>query len=451
MLKNFLIALSLLMSLKLGALEQVVVVGGGIAGMTAALQLSQAGLTPVVITGPTPGGIITVSPDVENWPGDISIAGSALADKLEEQLKKRGVKFMEGAVSSVDFSKTPLTVFVTSSHNPEKPSAVQAASCILALGATPNQLNIPGENDLLYRKVFTCAPCDGLRFKDQTVAVIGGGESSLIEAHYLANIAKHVIVIVRGGEFKTVQPALKEKLLSRPNIKVLFHTSVQRLQDHSDGVKLHLSTHDTLLVQGVFLAIGSRPNTEIFKNALELSPTGYIVLKEGQATSVPGVFAAGDVCDSTYRQAITAAGDATKAALEAIHFIQNSPPATPTEAAGKTSEVVEIINLTQLKGIVQSSSIPIIAYFSSPSCSPCRSFKPLFQKWAGEYGSKALFLKVESSACQDCFDAYKVNAMPTVLIISPEGEVTYRAVGLGHMPPVVQYLEQLMKGSAPAK
>ncbi|MGH2639983.1 MAG: FAD-dependent oxidoreductase, partial [Rhabdochlamydiaceae bacterium] len=409
--------------------------GGGIAGMTAALQISQAGLTPLVIVGPKPGGIITVSPGVENWPGDLSIAGAALADKLEEQLEQRGVKLLSEVVTSVDFSRRPFTIHVKNLLVPGSSSVIQAECCIIALGATPNQLQVPGESSLLYNKIFTCAPCDGLRFKDKTVAVVGGGESALIEAYYLANIAKQVIVIVRGKEFKTIQPALKEKLLSKPNVKVIFQTTVQKFQDDSSGVVLYLNSKETLLVQGVFLAIGSRPNTDILKNSLELDSNGYIILKEGQTTSITGVFAAGDVSDRTYKQAVTAAGDATKAALDAIHYISG-----PT-----TSPITEISDLATLKSTIQSSKKPVIAYFYAPSCMPCRSFKMLYQKWSQEYGSVARFLKINGERCPACFDAYKVQAIPAVLIIDFQGKVIQRAVGAVHMSDIVKFLEKQKK------
>ena len=236
--------------------------------MTAALQISQAGLTPLVIMGPSPGGIITVSHDVENWPGELSITGADLADKLQKQLEARGIPLLSGSVKSVDFSRRPFTLQVINPISQEA-TTIQADSCIITIGATPNLLQIPGEKPLLYNKIFTCAPCDGLRFKDQNVAVIGGGESALIEAHYLSGIAKEVTIIVRGKEFKMIQPALKEKVLSKPNVTVLFQTTVKEFKDYPRGIELELSTQKSLLVQGAFLAIGSHPNTDIFKNALQ--------------------------------------------------------------------------------------------------------------------------------------------------------------------------------------
>ena len=418
----------------------IVILGGGIAGMSAALQVSQAGYKPLVIMGPTPGGIITVSHDVQNWPGDVTITGSALADKLEKQLQERGVELMTGVVTSCDFSKRPFTVHIANPILPDETSTIEAESCIIATGATPNTLDVPGEKELLYTKIFTCAPCDGLQYKDKTVAVIGGGESALVEAHYLSNIASQVYVLVRGKEFKTIQPALKERLLSKPNVKVMYQTTVQEFIDDPSGIKLRLPK-DTLLVQGAFLAIGSRPNTSLFQKSLKLDSNGYIVLTKGQATSVPGIFAAGDVSDPTYKQAISAAGDATKAALDAIQFVSSTP--TPPSAPLKPSEqITEISDFLQFKTIIQSSEQPVIAYFYLTTCGPCRSFKPLYQQWSKEYGSVARFLKINGNTCLQCSETYKVEGFPTVIIFK-KGKEIKRVIGTSGMIDIVKYLDKL--------
>lgn len=418
----------------------IVILGGGIAGMSAALQVSQAGYKPLVVMGPTPGGIITVSHDVQNWPGDLTMTGSELADKLEKQLQTRGVELMNGVVTSVDFSKRPFTLHIKNPILPDETTTIQAESCIIATGSTPNTLLIPGEEKLLYKKIFTCAPCDGLQFKDQIVAVIGGGESALVEAHYLSNIAKAVYLIVRGQDFKTIQPALKERLLAKDNVKVMYETTVHEFIDDPRGIKLRLPK-ETLLVQGAFLAIGSKPNTVLFQNSIKLDSKGYIVLTQGQLTSVPGVFAAGDVSDPIYRQATTATGDATKAALDAIQFISSAPSLTsisnqPVEA------LTEISDYTQFKTIVQSSDQPVIAYFYLTNCGPCRSFKPLYQQWSTDYSSVARFIKINGRTCPPCASTYKVDGFPTVIIFK-NGKEIKRVIGTSGMIEIIKYLDKL--------
>ena len=423
----------------------VVVLGEGMAGMSAALQLSQAGLHPLVITGLSPGGIITVSQDVENWPGDLLISGAHLADRLEQQIEKRGVKLLPAMVTQVDFSRAPFKIYAKNFLLKEESYEIETPCCIIATGALPNLLKVPGEVDLLYQKIFTCAPCDGLRFKDQTVAVIGGGESALVEADYLSHLAKKVFILVRGKSFKSFQPALKEKLLSKPNVEILYQTTVHGFKNDPSGVQLQLQagkSPKTLLVQGAFLAIGSTPNTQIFKKSLELDPDGYIVLKQGQMTSVPGVFAAGDVSDRLYKQAITAAGDATKAALQAIQFLSSSPTTIMTK---DPSSVLEITDLETLQQTIHSSKWTV-AYFYSSSCMPCRAFKPLFLRWSEKYGEIATFIKINNETCPPCFDSYQVQSIPTVLILDSEGTIQKHAAGLFQMPRISSFLEEHQSG-----
>lgn len=422
----------------------VVILGGGIAGMTAALQTCQAGLQPLVVRGPTPGGIITVTTEVENWPAEFLISGTELADRLESQIEKRGAELISGIVTQVDFSRYPFIIHVQNPLMHDESYEIEAKSCIIAMGATPNTLKVPGEAELLYRKIFTCAPCDGFHFKNQAVAVIGGGESALVEAHYLSNIAKTVFVLVRRDQFRTIQPALKEKLLSKPNVTVLYHTTVQSFKDDPQGIKLEIqqgTSKQTLLVQGAFLAIGSSPNTHLLKNSLEVDSDGYIILKEGQATSTAGVFAAGDVSDRTFKQAITAAGDGTKAALQTIQFLSSHQP-SPAASNTSPTDVADVLDLHALQSIIHSSEKPLIAYFYSPSCKPCRYFRPLFRKWAQEYSSVATFVKINAERCRACFEKYHVQGIPAVLIFDSQGQIIERAVGDTNMAPIFYFLEE---------
>ncbi len=273
--------------------------------------------------------------------------------------------------------------------------------------------------------------------------MVGGGEAALVEAHYLATLAKQVYVIVRGDQFKTIQPSLKKKLLSKSNVKILYRTTVQQFEETSAGIKLYLNPQETLLVQAAFLAIGSHPNTQILKQSLKLDPQGYVILEKGQMTSIPGVFAAGDASDRVYKQASTAAGDATKAALDAISFLSNAPPLPVATSTSPPSEPTEVLSLANLRSILQTAHKPAILYFYSPSCSPCRSFRPLYQKWSQDFGSVASFLKINGETSSACFKAYNVQAIPTILVLDPDGHIAYRATGISHMSEVLVYLEKL--------
>lgn len=425
----------------------VVILGGGVAGMTAAVQVSQAGFQPVVITGPSPGGIIVQSHSVHNWPGAIEISGAELADDLHKQAKTCGTLFVHGRVVDVDVSKQPFVFTVQSSSDPSKVQKIRARTCIIALGALPKLLGVPGEKENLFSTIFTCAPCDGMQFKDKTVAVIGGGDSALTEAHYLSNLAKKVYIIVRKGEFRTIQPKYRDSVLSRPNVEVIYHTEVSAFQKTKSDLNLTLMSHNDsqqLTVQGAFLAIGSLPNTTLFKDKLELDKEGYIVLKNHQETSIPKIYAAGDVSDKVFKQATTAAGDATKAALQAQqHF--GSKLAVQTDSP-KAQVIQNIASMDQLQNLVSSSEKPIVVYFSRKDCTPCRSFSPTFDVWSVQLRQKAHFVKVYDSDAPEIFRAFNISAVPSVIVLDPKGNRIFEARGLlevAKVPSVLEHQKQV--------
>ena len=419
----------------------VIILGGGVAALTAAVQVSQAGFQPLVITGPSPGGIIVQSHSVRNWPGEIDISGAELADKLQKQAKACGTLFVHGQVIDVDISKQPFVFTIQNNTDHSKVQKIKARTCIVALGALPKLLGVPGEQENLFSTIFTCAPCDGMQFKGKTVAVIGGGDSALTEAHYLSNLAKKVYVIVRKGEFRTLQPKYRDSILSRPNIEVIYDTTVSSFQKTGKDLSLTLSSSkgsDQLTVQGAFLAIGSLPNTELFKGKLELDKEGFIVLKNQQETSVPRVYAAGDVSDKVFKQASTAAGDATKAVLQAQKDF-GSKLSAQTEAP-KASPIPEMASMEQLRNLVSNSEKPVVVYFYSKSCSPCRSFTLTYDIWAAQFKEKAQFVKACDSIAPELFGAFNIRAIPSVVVLDPKGKLIFEARGaeLAKLPSVLE-------------
>ena len=422
----------------------VVILGGGVAALTAAVQVSQAGFQPLVITGPSPGGIIVQSHSIHNWPGEIEISGTDLADKLQKQAKACGTIFLPGQVINVDISRQPLVFTVQNSADPSKIQKIRARTCIIALGALPKLLQVPGEQENLFSNIFTCAPCDGLRYKDKTVAVIGGGDSALTEAHYLSNLAEKVYVIIRKDQFKTIQPKYRDSILARPNIEVLYDTTVEAFQKNDQGLSLSLATprgSEQLNVNGAFLAIGSLPNTALFKGKLELDQDGFIVLKNQQETSVPRVYAAGDVSDKIFKQAMTAAGDATKAALQAQkHF--GSKTLALSELP-KAAEIKELTSLDDLRSIVSSSEKPVVVYFYSKTCSPCRSFSFTYDLWASQFYDKALFVKVSIDNAPDVFSHFKMNVVPSVMAFDAKGKAIFQGRGYQEIAKLPAHLEKI--------
>ncbi len=299
----------------------VIVLGGGIGSLTSALYLARAGIVPTVIEGPSPGGLITQSHSVQNWPGEMEISGTKLADKVRAQVEANGAKLYQEEVVAVDFSKRPYLI-TTRGIGEEETTQRQANSVIIALGSKPNFLSIPGEQTYWGRGISNCAVCDGSLYRNAKVGIVGGGDAAVLEALYLSNIAKEVTVFIRKDAFRGIEETRIQALKAKSNIKVLYNTQLQEVKGTKDKLNaVVLKTSDKpaydFPLDGLFLAIGSTPNSSLFKGALELDPQGYIVLKNDQETSIPGVYAMGDIVDPVYKQAITAAGDGAKAALQA--------------------------------------------------------------------------------------------------------------------------------------
>ncbi|MGB7127951.1 MAG: FAD-dependent oxidoreductase [Candidatus Rhabdochlamydia sp.] len=302
----------------------VLILGGGPAGLTAAIYCGRAGIKPVVITGDSVGGMITQSPRVENWPGRDVISGIELGKDLENQARLNGAELLREEVIDVvlsqDLSQKAHQI-TTRSLITQEEVIYYTPIVVVALGATPNKLHVPGEQSYWSKGVYSCAVCDGGFYKDKIVAVAGGGDGALTEAQYLANLAKKVYIIVRGRAFRTVEKQREKQVTSLPNIEVLYQMEVKEIKGEKDRVShLILSNQKHkksyhLPVDALFLAIGSVPNTKLFANQLELD-SGYIRLKQHQKTSVKGVYAAGEVADPEFKQAICAAADGAKAAMQ---------------------------------------------------------------------------------------------------------------------------------------
>ncbi len=431
----------------------VVILGGGVGAMTAATYLGRAGIQPIVITGPVPGGSIIQSHSVQNWPGELEISGVDLMEKMQKQAEANGAILRSEVVTNVDFSKRPF-VITTKGMFSNDVKEIRARSCIIALGAVPNLLGVPGENSYWSKGVYNCAVCDGALFKDKVVTIVGGGDSALTEAHYLSNIAKKVYVLVRGSKFKTVDEQRKKEILGLANVEVVYNTTVQEVM--GDGQKVtHLLVQkengkekEQLSTDALFLAIGAKPNTDLFKGQLALDDKGYITLKKQTETSVKGVFAIGDVVDPDFKQAITAAGDGARASLQ----IQKALLSSSTQQAEATVKqkatmkgglnIPEIVTDSDLQQELQSSDGPIFLYFFSSRCVPCRSFAPLYQSWASEFAGQIRFLKANVGGAYELASRYNVMAVPTLLILDKDGNVVRRALGIRDLTEVGLVLDQ---------
>jgi thioredoxin reductase (NADPH) len=301
---------------------KVLIIGSGPAGYTAAIYAARAGLKPVLYTGGQPGGQLTITNDVENFPGyPDGINGPQMMVDLQKQAERFGTKVNYGLITAVDFSVYPLKVVVDEKHE------ILAESVIIATGATAKYLGIPSEQTYANRGVSACAVCDGYFYRGKEVAVVGAGDSAAEESTYLANLCKKVHLIVRRDEMRASK-IMQQRVLNTPNIEIHWNTETDEILGDDSGVTgVRLLNNKTgvkenINIQGFFLAIGHKPNTDIFAKYIEMDETGYIKVQPGSTkTNVAGVFAVGDAADKVYRQAITAAGTGCMGALDAEKFL----------------------------------------------------------------------------------------------------------------------------------
>ena len=300
------------------------IIGSGPSGYTAAIYTSRANLSPVLYEGIEPGGQLTTTTEIENFPGFTEgIDGPKLMDNMRRQALRFGADIRPGVITSVDLSSRPFHVIV----NGEK--EIQAEALIISTGAAAKYLGLPSEEKFKGMGVSACATCDGFFYRKKTVAVVGGGDTACEEAVYLAGLAKQVYLIVRKP-FLRASKIMQARVMNHPNIKVLFEHNAVGLYGENGVEGVHLVKRQgecneeryDLPIDGFFLAIGHKPNSDIFKDYLDTDEVGYIITEAGTPrTKVPGVFAAGDVADPHYRQAITAAGSGCKAAIEAERYL----------------------------------------------------------------------------------------------------------------------------------
>jgi thioredoxin reductase (NADPH) len=300
---------------------KVLIIGSGPAGYTAAIYASRAGLTPILYTGGQPGGQLTITTDVENYPGyPDGIMGPEMMEDFRKQAERFGTDVRYGMVTKVDFSSRPHVVLV------DDQKTIHADTVIISTGASAKWLGIESESRLNGRGVSACAVCDGFFFRGQDVAIVGAGDTACEEASYLANICSKVYMIVRREEMRASQ-IMQKRVMNNPKIEILWNTETEEILGDEEVKGVRVLNNKTgekreISISGFFVAIGHQPNTEIFKGFIQMDPSGYIKTLPGSTkTNVEGVFACGDAQDNIYRQAVTAAGTGCMAALDAERFL----------------------------------------------------------------------------------------------------------------------------------
>jgi thioredoxin reductase (NADPH) len=300
--------------------KKVVIIGSGAAAYTAAIYAARANLEPLVFGGVVMGGQLMITSDVENFPGfPEPVTGPELMERMKKQVERLGVKIIAEYVTKVDLSRRPFSVETSEG------TKATAHALIIATGANAKWLGLPSEKALMGHGVSACATCDGFFFKNKNVVVVGGGDTAMEEANFLTKFAAHVTIVHRRDTLKASK-IMQDRAKNNPKISFAWNSAIEEIlgDGHVSGVKLKnfkTNTIDTLACDGVFVAIGHQPTTEFLNGQLKTNANGYIVTDDRGRTNVEGVFAAGDVMDDRYRQAITAAGNGCKAALEAERWL----------------------------------------------------------------------------------------------------------------------------------
>ncbi|MGH9748971.1 MAG: thioredoxin-disulfide reductase [Candidatus Polarisedimenticolia bacterium] len=302
-------------------LHNVVILGSGCAGLTAAIYAARANLTPLLVDGHEAGGQLTLTTEVENYPGfPDGVLGPELIERMRTQAARFGAVFLNGSASEAKLSRWPFRLTVSGQ------SEIRTRTLIIASGASARLLGLPSEKKLIGHGVSTCATCDGFFFRGKEIAVVGGGDSAMEEATFLTKFASKVTVIHRRDTLRASK-IMQDRAMKNPKIAFLWNTGVEEIlgKDKVEGIRvkdLKTGVVGDLRLDGLFVAIGHVPNTKIFEGQIERDKNGYLVTREGSRTSVRGVFAAGDCQDHVYRQGVTAAGSGCMAAIDAERFLE---------------------------------------------------------------------------------------------------------------------------------
>jgi thioredoxin reductase (NADPH) len=422
----------------MGAIENLVIVGSGPAGYTAAIYAARANLNPILITGfqrgGIPGGQLMTTTHVENFPGfPDGVLGPDLMDLMKAQAERWGTHLIEADADVIDLSQRPYRIQADG-------RTIQTQSIIIATGASANRLGLPSEDRFWSQGISACAICDGAtpQFRKEELAVVGGGDSACEEAVYLTKYGSQVHLLVRSDRLRA-SAAMADRVGANPQITVHWNTEVMDVEGTNwmNGLRLRnrdSGKEETLSVRGMFYAIGHTPNTDLLKGQLDCDQSGYLITQPGRPeTSLEGVFAAGDVADAEWRQGITAAGSGCQAALAAERWLSHHDlamlvtrevvepqKANAPQAIEATTEATYDANAEWQKGsyalrkLYHDSNKPLLVIYSSPSCGPCHVLKPQLKRVLSELNGQAQGVEIDIDADQEIAEQAGVNGTPTV-------------------------------------
>lgn len=437
-----------------------VIVGGGIGGLTSAIYLSQLGCNTLVLQGNQQGGALAAANSVQNWPGEIKINGLVLIKKLEKHAKHYGALLEAKELNSVDFSKRPFELVLKESGSGQK-QTIYALSCIISTGATPLKLNVPGEAEFWGRGVSNCAICDGPLYKDKTLAVVGSSDKALSQVEILSLFAKKIYLIEKAEKLENFGlRALNVK--NNPKVEIMLSTSIEKIYGDSGGInclEINSKLYGTknINVSGVFVMLGSKPNSEIFKDQLKVDQNGFIKLIYGQSTSIPGVFAVGEVCSEKYWQAIAAAGQGCVAALQVFDFLpnkisiseigeQSKPPLKIKEdLIIKKNKIIEIEHYSEINSDFIHEKKAYVIFFSSNWCWPCKSMNSAIEELVELFVDDIVFYKSNVSKNTEIAFKFGVSATPTLILFSKNNKVFKQFVGSQPKDTLKGAFEQLLE------
>lgn len=400
-------------------LVHVAIIGSGPAGLGAAIYCARFKRNTLVFEGEKPGGLLTETSMVENWPGYVTIAGGELMEKMRVQAKRAGALFAQDQVTKVDFSVWPFVLHTV------RGELLHALSVIISSGAVPRTLGVTGEQQYWGRGVTTCAKCDAPFYKGKRVVVVGGGDSAVEQALQLAQYAKEVLVLVRKDALRA-SATMQAYLTQYPHIIVRYQAAITKIE--GDGAKVTGVVIANLVdkstkrepIDGVFLAIGHEPNSTIFSSVLNRDHEGYIRRYGGTyATSVPGIFSAGEVSDRKYRQAIVACGEGVSAAIDANDFLARVGVSPSFDRAMQEwwygiygINVPHVATIKELDALLIEHNMPVLVYFFDEHCPTCQNMNVRYEAAVKKYKDSVLFVRVDVNDAQEVVRKYTIKKVP---------------------------------------